>query len=289
MANAVGVVNHRSYNTFGVLTNEVGVSTDGNETASAVDCLFGYTGKMFDDVTELQNNVNRWYNPELGKWLSEDPIGFNAGDTNVYRYVGNNVLNGTDKLGLKVRENSSLKGGSEYDEHLECVVIWLNLENDTEHVCDIDRVRKNIKEVFGDSGIHVILWPTSLSQEEADAQRKCKTQGTRIFYGYYRQEGNLRFWAQSMNGDFVLKYGLINDAASQGQTTKAPIPDIACANLIIHEVFWHGILDRVDKTGTPALGESDWGYTDGGHGTGTYELRPIPSGDIQDIKECLKK
>ena len=52
LANAVGVVNHRSYNAFGVLTDE---------TASAVDCLFGYTGKMFDEVTELQNNVNRWY------------------------------------------------------------------------------------------------------------------------------------------------------------------------------------------------------------------------------------
>ncbi|MDD3470435.1 MAG: hypothetical protein PHE53_10745 [Thermoguttaceae bacterium] len=91
LANAVGVVTHRSYNTFGVLTDE---------TASAVDCLFGYTGKMFDDVTELQNNVNRWYNPTLGKWLSEDPIGFNRMDVNLYRYVRNGVSNYIDTTGL---------------------------------------------------------------------------------------------------------------------------------------------------------------------------------------------
>ena len=106
LANAVGVVNHRSYNTFGVLTDEYGVSDEtgiltAGETANAVDCLFGYTGKIFDEVTELQNNVNRWYNPELGKWLSEDPIGFNAGDTNVYRYVGNNAVNRMDASGLR--------------------------------------------------------------------------------------------------------------------------------------------------------------------------------------------
>ncbi len=109
LANAVGIVTHRSYNTFGVLTDEIGVSSDGNETANAVDCIFGYTGKLFDEVTELQNNVNRWYNPELGKWLSEDPIGFNAGDTNIYRYVGNMPSIYGDFLGLQCAKEETAR------------------------------------------------------------------------------------------------------------------------------------------------------------------------------------
>lgn len=64
---------------------------------------------MYDEVTELQNNINRWYNPKLGKWLSEDPIGFEGGDTNIYRYVGSNVITQTDPDGLK-----AVKTGVQY-------------------------------------------------------------------------------------------------------------------------------------------------------------------------------
>jgi uncharacterized protein RhaS with RHS repeats len=35
----------------------------------------------------------------VGKWLSQDPIGFTAGDSNLYRYVGNSPADGTDPLG----------------------------------------------------------------------------------------------------------------------------------------------------------------------------------------------
>lgn len=34
----------------------------------------------------------RYYNPETGRFLSEDPIGFLAGDVNLYRYVNNNPM-----------------------------------------------------------------------------------------------------------------------------------------------------------------------------------------------------
>lgn len=38
--------------------------------------------------------------PTIGKWLSEDPVGFQAADPNLYRYVGNNPTNKTDPTGL---------------------------------------------------------------------------------------------------------------------------------------------------------------------------------------------
>lgn len=36
---------------------------------------------------------NRVYSPSLGRWLSNDPIGFRAGDVNTFRYAGKNGIN----------------------------------------------------------------------------------------------------------------------------------------------------------------------------------------------------
>lgn len=41
------------------------------------------------------------YNPTIGRWISEDPIGFQAADPNLYRYVGNSPTNYTDPSGLQ--------------------------------------------------------------------------------------------------------------------------------------------------------------------------------------------
>ena len=40
------------------------------------------------------------YDPLLGRFISEDPIGFGGGDINLYGYVRNNPLNFTDPMGL---------------------------------------------------------------------------------------------------------------------------------------------------------------------------------------------
>ena len=85
------VTNHRFYDTFGILKSE---------TNAAVDLIFGFTAKLFDDVTGQQHNWQRWYDAVLSKWTSEDPSGFRAGDTNLSRYVGNNATNLIDPTGL---------------------------------------------------------------------------------------------------------------------------------------------------------------------------------------------
>jgi RHS repeat-associated protein len=60
---------------------------------------FEYTGKEFDSTFNLQFSQARWYDPQQGRWLSQDPTGFAAGDANLYRYVGNSPTNGTDPTG----------------------------------------------------------------------------------------------------------------------------------------------------------------------------------------------
>jgi len=41
------------------------------------------------------------FDPSIGIWLEEDPIGIDAGDPNFHRYVGNNGVNHTDPSGLE--------------------------------------------------------------------------------------------------------------------------------------------------------------------------------------------
>jgi RHS repeat-associated protein len=86
------VVNHRVFDSYGNIASE---------TDAAIDHLFGYTGRPFDESTGLQNNLNRWYDADVGRWLNEDVIGFAGRDENLYRYVGNRTTDRIDPNGLE--------------------------------------------------------------------------------------------------------------------------------------------------------------------------------------------
>ena len=84
---------HRVFDAFGNVVDETHYNTSGTEVTSGqtgyVDEAFAFTGRWFDPDTNLQNNLNRWYDPAVGRWLSEDPLPLLASDANPYRYVGN--------------------------------------------------------------------------------------------------------------------------------------------------------------------------------------------------------
>lgn len=66
----------------------------------SIESSIGYTGRLRDPGgSGLQNNHHRWYDPNAGRWLSEDPLGFAAGDQNLYRYVFNAPIRYTDPSG----------------------------------------------------------------------------------------------------------------------------------------------------------------------------------------------
>jgi RHS repeat-associated protein len=60
---------------------------------------YGFTGRELDETTGLMYYRARWYDPQQGRFITEDPVGF-AGGMNFYAYVRNNPLNATDPSGL---------------------------------------------------------------------------------------------------------------------------------------------------------------------------------------------
>ena len=78
------------------------VSTTGQSSAYP----FLFAGMEFDSATGLYHLQARYYSPQLQRFLSEDPKGFDGGDTNFFAYVGNSPANGTDPLGQAWWDNN---------------------------------------------------------------------------------------------------------------------------------------------------------------------------------------
>ncbi len=61
---------------------------------------YAFTGREWDPETSLYYYRARYYDPTIGRFLSEDPIRW-AGGMNLYAYVGDDPLNRFDPIGLQ--------------------------------------------------------------------------------------------------------------------------------------------------------------------------------------------
>lgn len=100
------IVEQYSYDVFGA-----------PNTVSDMNNPYMFTGRRFDNETGLYYYRARYYNPDIGRFLQTDPIGYAAG-LNLYTYVRNNPINLTDPFGL-------------YDYNInETTVIFEKMKND---------------------------------------------------------------------------------------------------------------------------------------------------------------
>ena len=83
----------------GAITSSTTYDSFGNATSN-IATTYRYTGREYDADTGLYYYRNRWYDPEIGRFISEDPIGFAGGDVNLYGYVGNNPHGYIDPFGF---------------------------------------------------------------------------------------------------------------------------------------------------------------------------------------------
>jgi RHS repeat-associated protein len=83
-------VDHISYSAYGQIAHESNASANPG---------IGYTGQFWDGAAGMYYCQARWYDPSTGRYMSEDPTGFSAGDANLYRYVFNDPTNLVDPTG----------------------------------------------------------------------------------------------------------------------------------------------------------------------------------------------
>jgi RHS repeat-associated protein len=82
-------------------------STSFDNNCTAMPCLptqpFGFAGGMQDPNSGLVRFGARDYDPQLGRWVSKDPIRFDGGQTDLYVYAGNDPVNSSDPDGKSPR------------------------------------------------------------------------------------------------------------------------------------------------------------------------------------------
>jgi RHS repeat-associated protein len=100
LPDAIGSVLALSDNS-GTVQTEYTYDPFGNSTFSGASDTnpFEFTGRE-NDTTGLKYYRARYYNPQLQRFISEDPLGFGGGDANLYSYVFNDPIRRIDPSGL---------------------------------------------------------------------------------------------------------------------------------------------------------------------------------------------
>jgi len=88
--NAGAVLNHILYDSFGNILSQ---------TDPLIATRYAFTGREFDAETGLHYYRARYYDGAIGRFVSEDPIGFEGRDANLFRYVSNAPSRFSDPFG----------------------------------------------------------------------------------------------------------------------------------------------------------------------------------------------
>ena len=110
--NATGLIdNHLVYDAFGVLISQdaAGGAAPGGGAAATVTVAtrYGFDGREYDAAVGLYYFRARFYDPDTGRFVTQDPQGYGGGDTNLYRFAGNNPATLGDPTGNSATFNES--------------------------------------------------------------------------------------------------------------------------------------------------------------------------------------
>ena len=100
----VTIIYHAVYDSFGNVTSETN-ATNGDR--------FKFAGMQYDATVGQYYDHARWYGAGIGRFLAQDPIMFDAGDADLYRFVCNAPTDSADPSGEHSGENDSSGQGSQ--------------------------------------------------------------------------------------------------------------------------------------------------------------------------------
>ncbi|MFT3684300.1 MAG: RHS repeat-associated core domain-containing protein [Phycisphaerales bacterium] len=83
------------------LSSGAGLAPGVSGADAGLDNRFGWRGYWYDPHLQMYHVRNRTYDPRQGQFLQTDPLGFAAGDQNLYRYADGNYSSGYDPEGLQ--------------------------------------------------------------------------------------------------------------------------------------------------------------------------------------------
>ena len=95
--------------------------------------------QYFDEETGLHYNLMRYYEPESGQFVNQDPI-LLLGGSNLYSFASNTTA-WFDSLGLKKKRNKKPRRIIPYDDIMDDVDKWslvpVSQRQNYEHICHI--------------------------------------------------------------------------------------------------------------------------------------------------------
>jgi len=155
------IIKEYKYSVFGKIVDETGDSTLANP--------FTYTAREYDKETGNYYYRARYYSPEMGRFISEDPLGL-AVDNNFYQYTINNPINMVDPLGLVPPEFLS----KERENNLKIIVNAV-----TGNVFTEAELNKLIPPVVDKTGFLEVIQATGIADKKLEKEGNAKVKLTK--------------------------------------------------------------------------------------------------------------
>jgi RHS repeat-associated protein len=240
------IVNGGGVVTYSVYYDSFGNIPSGAETNPTNGDRFKFTGREWDGEIGQYYSRERYFDARVGRFDSEDPVGFAAGDSNLYRYVENDPTDGTDPYGLQSKSNTVV---------INIIYTTKNLKVTDKVKNEVDRIFQDCMKREGDPSKKLVVLFTSLSQEK---------------YAQYPFGWRSDFWLNvGFEDDFPLEKAgqqggwkaSLNEKVILANANKLGVDfELGVATAIAHELGGHAIAGLWTHT------YPDGAYVDSTHG-----------------------
>jgi RHS repeat-associated protein len=255
------VVDHIKYASFGHVISESQPSNGDR---------FKFTARELESALDDYFFRARWYDDDVGRFVTEDPIGFLGGDQNLYRYVENGPTTATDPLGLQdlppyIDIYISTTGmPAQFDAvraqaHLRRMLAMAGLEAIRLRVIETQLPSNHPQLPLG-YRYDQTSWASNLGWWNLHPLTWVPTTANYAYYLAARQTSGYTHYVQwnttappggavAITPNQTVTTVYVNSVRQQIQ--GAPDWSIPFANMLAHEVFWLGVLDHNDPLGMP--------------------------------------